>query len=98
MSVIVQDGDSVLMLAARKGMTEVVSLLLEAGANTDLQNKVCQDYMHGGVVLEVYFYLCGIEVPVVPFPTRFNHAEHNCLWASLCSFIVKLGCTRVITF
>ena len=43
MSVITQYGDSGLMMAARKGRTEVVSLLLEAGANTDLQNKVkCQ--------------------------------------------------------
>ena len=43
MSVITQDGDSALMMAARLwGATEVVSLLLyiEAGANTDLQNKV----------------------------------------------------------
>ena len=41
MSVITQDGDTALMMAARRfGMTEVVSLLLEAGANTDLQNKV----------------------------------------------------------
>ena len=40
MSVIAQDGESVLMMAARKGRTEVVSLLLDAGANTDLQNKV----------------------------------------------------------
>ena len=40
MSVIAQYGDSVLMLAAQEGRTEVVSLLLEAGANTDLQNKV----------------------------------------------------------
>ena len=43
MSVITQDRDSALMMAVRKGMTEVVSLLLKAGANTDLQNKVkCQ--------------------------------------------------------
>ena len=40
MSVITQDGNSVLMMAVREGMTEVVSLLLEAGANTDLQNEV----------------------------------------------------------
>ena len=40
MSAITQDGDSVLMKAARWGRTEVVSLLLEAGANIDLQNKV----------------------------------------------------------
>ena len=41
MSVITQwPGDSALMMAAREGMTEVVSLLLKAGANTDLQNEV----------------------------------------------------------
>ena len=40
LSVITQDGESALMMAARKGKTEVVSLLLKAGANTDLQNKV----------------------------------------------------------
>ena len=43
MSAITQDGDTALMMAAREGRTEVVSLLLKAGANTDLQNKVkCQ--------------------------------------------------------
>ena len=41
MLVITQYGDSALMMAAREGRTEVVSLLLKAGANTDLQNKVC---------------------------------------------------------
>ena len=40
MSVITQDGDSALIMAARDGRTEVVSLLLEAGANIHLQNKV----------------------------------------------------------
>ena len=39
--VITQDGDSALTMAAKGwGRTEVVSQLLEAGANTDLQNKV----------------------------------------------------------
>ena len=43
MSVITQDGYTALMMAAREGKTDIVSLLLEAGANTDLQNKVkCQ--------------------------------------------------------
>ena len=43
------------MLAARQGRAEVVSLLLVAGANTDLQNKVVS-CMRGVVVLlcEVY--------------------------------------------
>ena len=40
MSVITQDGDTPLTLAARNGKTEVVSLLVEAGAALDLQNKV----------------------------------------------------------
>ena len=40
MSVITQNGNSALMIAIREGRTKVVSLLLEAGANTDLQNKV----------------------------------------------------------
>ena len=41
MSVITQDGDSALMMAARRwGETEVISLLLKAGANVQLQNKV----------------------------------------------------------
>ena len=43
MSVITQDGNSALMIAVRDGRTEVISLLLKAGANIDLQNKVkCQ--------------------------------------------------------
>ena len=40
MSVITQHGDSALMMAAWECRTEVISLLLQAGANTDLQNKV----------------------------------------------------------
>ena len=40
MSAITQDEDSALMKAAREGRTEVFSLLLEAGANIHLQNKV----------------------------------------------------------
>ena len=43
MSVITQNGNSALMMAVKRDRTKVVSLLLEAGANTDLQNKVkCQ--------------------------------------------------------
>ena len=40
MSVITQDGESPLMLAASEGETEVVALLVKAGAALDLQNKV----------------------------------------------------------
>ena len=40
MSVITQGGYSALMIAARRGEREIVSLLLEAGANIHLQSKV----------------------------------------------------------
>ena len=40
MSVITQDGESALMLAVSEGETEVVSLLVKAGATLNLQNKV----------------------------------------------------------
>ena len=42
MSVITQWGDSALIEAARVGKTEVVVELVKAGANVDMQNKVCQ--------------------------------------------------------
>ena len=43
------------MWAARKGRTEVVSLLLEAGANTDLQNKVkCRCDL--GILLYIHMF------------------------------------------
>ena len=40
MSMITQMGNSPLILAAGNGSTEVVSLLVKAGAALDLQNKV----------------------------------------------------------
>ena len=40
MSVITQDGESALMMAAREVRTKIVPLLLKAGAKTDIQNKV----------------------------------------------------------
>ena len=40
MSVITQDGDSPLIAAAKEGRAEVISLLVKAGANVNLQNKV----------------------------------------------------------
>ena len=50
MFVITQDRDSALMMAVRDNKTEVVSLLLEAGANTDLQYVVrmsmCNLHIH----------------------------------------------------
>ena len=40
MSIIIQDRDSPLMVAVKSGRTEVVSLLVKAGAALHLQNKV----------------------------------------------------------
>ena len=40
MSVITQSGDSPLIEAVRNGRTEVVSLLVKAGAALDLQDQV----------------------------------------------------------
>ena len=42
MSVITQEGVFALMLAAMEGRTEVVVELVKAGANVDMQIKVCQ--------------------------------------------------------
>ena len=41
-SVVMQDGYFALLWAAIDGHTEVVQQLVNAGANLDLQNKVCQ--------------------------------------------------------
>ena len=42
MSVITQSGNSALYWAAFKGYAEIIQQLVKAGANLDLQNKVCQ--------------------------------------------------------
>ena len=42
MSVITQEGASALMAAAQEGKTEAVVELVKAGANVDIQTKVCQ--------------------------------------------------------
>ena len=41
MSIITQDGETALMRAVWKGYTEIVDVLVKAGANKDLQNEVC---------------------------------------------------------
>ena len=57
MSVITQYGYFALMVAAGEGRTEVVSLLLEAGANTDLQNEVkCRCDL--GILYTKVIYTC----------------------------------------
>ena len=38
--IIPQTGNSALMMASKDGRTEIVSMLLQAGSNIDLQNKV----------------------------------------------------------
>ena len=38
---ITQLGETALVLAIRKGLTDIVSLLMKAGANVDIQDKVC---------------------------------------------------------
>ena len=43
-TVITQRGDSALIKAASEGKSEVVSLLVRAGATLDLQNKVNMFY------------------------------------------------------
>ena len=63
MSVITQYGESALMMAARRwDGTEVVSLLLKAGANTDLQNKVCQCSLRVNVLITTVSVqnVCGV--------------------------------------
>ena len=42
MSVVMQEGYFALYWAARDGHTEIVQQLVKAGANLDLQNKVCR--------------------------------------------------------
>ena len=38
----IQDGDSALMMAVRMGKTGVIKELVEAGADMNVQNEVCQ--------------------------------------------------------
>ena len=38
----IQEGESALMWAARRGMTGVVEELMKGGVDLNLQNKVCQ--------------------------------------------------------
>ena len=54
MSVITQRGESALMMAAMMGETEVVVELVKAGANVDMQNKVCMLYIYTYSCVHVY--------------------------------------------
>ena len=46
MSVITQEGWSALTLAASEGKSETVVELVKAGANVDMQTKVCLIHVH----------------------------------------------------
>ena len=73
MSVVTQNGDSALMIAASRDRTEIVPLLLEAGANTDLQNKV---YMY---ISDYYARRCGLG-GVSRLPYNCICGLIKCLW------------------
>ena len=62
MSIISQDGVSALMWAAMEGHTKVVTQLLEAGANTDLQSTEVQ--------ILTALYVCSL----VPRPSEREKA------------------------
>ena len=53
----IQRGVSALMMAARRDETVVVKDLVEAGADLNLQNKVCQLYM-----MYMYMNSCNVHV------------------------------------
>ena len=52
-SVITQNKDTALMVAARFGRTEVVSLLLKAGANTNLHDEVKRYHSYYGYINDI---------------------------------------------
>ena len=65
MSVITQNGDSAIMMAARECGTEVVPLLLEAGANIHLQNVVTvSECVQECVIHMKYCNVCIINRPL----------------------------------
>ena len=66
MSVITQRGDSPLMMAAREGRTDIVSLLVKAGANIYLWNKVnVKEFVQDGWISEeVWWFYCVIMRPL----------------------------------
>ena len=84
MSIISQDGGSALMLAAYEGHTEVVTQLLEAGANTDLQttevykcicvhcSKLCLEWYDLTCMCSVGWVLQCSSTP----PLIFRSASH----------------------
>ena len=51
---LLQDGQTALMLAASSGSLELVNILIECGADVNLQNKVSNDCGGRGVCSWVY--------------------------------------------
>ena len=84
MSIISQDGGSALMLAAKEGHTEVVTQLLEAGANIELQttkvykcicvhcSKLCLEWYDLTCMCSVGWVLQCSSTP----PLIFRSASH----------------------
>ena len=70
MSVITQDGESALILAARRGMTEVVSLLVKAGAALDLQDQV---YKHVALILSLSNAVCDSDLTRVTIAGQIEY-------------------------
>ena len=64
MSVNTQYGWSALMVAARGGKTEIVVELVKAGANVDIQTKVCQ---YNTCTLCIYMYMYMYIVTILVF-------------------------------
>ena len=63
MSVITQWGDTALMVAASEGKNEVVVELVKAGANVDMQNRVCQ--YNTCIIIHVHVYSHSTSLPPV---------------------------------
>ena len=70
---ITQDGDSALTVATRKGRTDIVSLVLEAGANIHVRIKV-RKYSHmEGSLLALVLALSLPALPVFYFRMETLH-------------------------
>ena len=65
----IQDGETALKVASFKGHQKVVELLLRAGANSDLQNKVKAGYLLANLSNESD--MC-YNLPVNPYKHMFS--------------------------
>ena len=67
----IQKGDSALKMAVRRGETGVVKELVEARADMNLQNKVCQNEQL--LPLTAILYICDIVEPPRADTLRSGH-------------------------